>query len=83
MVHSLVRPVLIAALMIAPSAWSEKLTAPVDARARVDKIFERYNRTDGPGCVAGASIDGTFVLANAYGMADLEHGIALAPESIL
>jgi len=32
------------------------LTAPTDARAKVDKIFERYNHTDSPGCVAGATI---------------------------
>ena len=65
------------------SVFGASLTAPADARAKVDKIFERYNRTDSPGCVAGAGIDGAIVLSNAYGMADLEHGIALAPESIL
>ncbi len=62
-------------LILAPAALSETLTAPPDARIKVDKIFERYNRTDSPGCVAGASIDGATVLT--------EHGIALAPESIL
>jgi len=65
------------------SAFGANLTAPPDARVKVDKIFERYNRTDSPGCVAGATIDGGTVLSSAYGMADLEHGIALAPESIL
>jgi CubicO group peptidase (beta-lactamase class C family) len=70
-------------LILAPAALSETLTAPPDARIKVDKIFERYNRTDSPGCVAGASIDGATVLTGAYGMADLEHGMALAPDSIL
>jgi len=65
------------------SAFGSNLTAPPDARVRVDKIFERYNRTDSPGCVAGATIDGAPVFSGAYGMADLEHGIALAPESVL
>jgi CubicO group peptidase (beta-lactamase class C family) len=70
-------------LTLVSSAFAANLAAPPDARARVDKIFERYNRTDSPGCVASATIDGATVLTGAYGMADLEHGIALAPESIL
>ena len=63
--------------------WREVCAALRTRAAKVDKIFERYNRTDSPGCVAGATIDGATVLTGAYGMADLEHGIALAPESIL
>ncbi len=70
-------------LVFVSSVPGANLTPPVDARAKVDKIFERYNRTDSPGCVAGATIDGATVFSSAYGMADLEHGIALAPESIL
>ena len=72
--------VLVAVVACAPGA---NLAPPPDARAKIDKIFERYNRTDSPGCVTGATIDGGTVLSRAYGMADLEHGIALAPESIL
>lgn len=45
--------ILILAFVVARAAFSEKLTAPTDARAKVDKIFERYNHTDSPGCVAG------------------------------
>lgn len=70
-------------LAFVSSALGANLKAPADARAKVDKIFERFNRTDSPGCVAGATIDGGTALSGAYGMADLEHGIALAPESIL
>ena len=70
-------------LTVLSGGFAANLAAPPDARAKVDKIFERYNRTDSPGCVAGATIDGATVLTGAYGMADLEHGIALAPESIL
>jgi CubicO group peptidase (beta-lactamase class C family) len=70
-------------LTLVSGAFAANLAAPPDARAKVDKIFERYNRTDSPGCVAGATIDNANVLTAAYGMADLEHGIALAPESIL
>ncbi|HEX4594466.1 MAG TPA: serine hydrolase domain-containing protein [Bryobacteraceae bacterium] len=71
------------ALILVPSAMPANLAAPPDARAQVDKIFERFNHTDSPGCEVGATIDNATVLAGAYGMADLEHGIALAPESVL
>jgi CubicO group peptidase (beta-lactamase class C family) len=72
----------LAFLVAVASLSAANIAAPVDARAKVDKIFERYNRTDSPGCAVGASIDGAAVLTGAYGMADLEHGIALAPESV-
>ena len=75
--------VLLLALSFAPAALPQKLTPPSGARAGVDKIFERFNHSDSPGCVAGATIDGSTVLAAAYGMADLEHGIALSPDSVL
>ncbi|MEO8371779.1 MAG: serine hydrolase domain-containing protein [Candidatus Solibacter sp.] len=61
---------------------AQKLTAPADARQRVDKIFARYQRTDGPGCAVGATLDGASVLSAAYGMADLEHDVALRADSI-
>jgi CubicO group peptidase (beta-lactamase class C family) len=70
-------------LALASAAVSANLPAPPDARAKVDKIFERFNHTDSPGCEVGATVDNATVLAGAYGMADLEHGIALSPESIL
>jgi CubicO group peptidase (beta-lactamase class C family) len=54
-----------------------------DARTEVDKIFARFGCAagggcaTGPGCSAGVSLGGAQVLAAAYGMADLEHNVAL------
>ncbi len=69
-------------LAIAPFAPAQKLVPPSDAKAKVDEVFSRLNRTDTPGCAVAASIDGITVLNAAYGMADLEHGLALTPETI-
>jgi CubicO group peptidase (beta-lactamase class C family) len=55
---------------------------PPDARTQVDKIFARFAGTTGPGCSAGVSLGGTPVLAAAYGMADLEHNVALTPDTV-
>src|SRR5258705_736819 len=68
-------------IAIAP-AWGQ--TAPVspDVRTRVDAVFERFHRTDSPGCTVGVSSNNQPVLSVAYGMADLEHDVPLTPESI-
>lgn len=50
--------------------------------ARVDRIFERWNRSDTPGCVVGVAVDGNPVLVKAYGMANLEVGVPLRPDTI-
>ena len=63
-------------------APAQKLMPPRDANPKVGAIFARYNRTDTPGCAVGASIDGATVLSAAYGMADLEHRVALTPKSL-
>ena len=52
-------------------------------RGKVDEVFARYNNTNTPGCTVGVSRGDKPVLESAYGMADLEHGIALTPDSIL
>ena len=55
-----------------------------DARAlRADSVFQRFDRTDSPGCALGVYQDGKVLYARGYGMASLEHGIALTPRSVL
>lgn len=40
-------------------------------------LFDPFNRSDAPGVVVGAAIDGKVVLRRAFGMANVELGIAL------
>jgi CubicO group peptidase (beta-lactamase class C family) len=74
--------VLAFALLLLPAVPAQKLTPPPDARDRVDRVFSRFNRTNGPGCAVAASLDGATALSAAYGMADLEHDVPLRPDSI-
>ena len=83
------KPVRLAALVAfaligATEATSQPAAAPA-ARviADIDKVFARWDSTTLPGCTVGVSRDGRVLLARAYGMADLEHGIANQPESII
>ena len=55
-----------------------------DARAlRADSVFQRFDRTDSPGCALGVYQDGKILYARGYGMASLEHGVAMSPRSVL
>ena len=64
-------PVLIAA-GLAMTASIATAAVPTDAVARVDRIFEKYETTESPGCSVAVAEGGKTVLARAYGMSDLE-----------
>jgi CubicO group peptidase (beta-lactamase class C family) len=49
--------------------------------AAVDGVFAQWGDAT-PGCAVGVGVGGTPVLARAYGMADLEHGVPLTPDSV-
>ena len=55
-----------------------------DAMARrADSVFQVFDRTDSPGCALGVYENGRIRYARGYGMANLQHGIALSPRSVL
>lgn len=68
---------LLAVLLVTPLAAQQ----PPEA-ARVDSIFARFAGAATPGCAVGVSRGGTPILERAYGMADLEHGVAATPGTI-
>lgn len=55
--------------------------AATDREAAVDKVFARWTANT-PGCAVGVSTAGQPTLAKGYGMADLEHDVPNAPETI-
>jgi CubicO group peptidase (beta-lactamase class C family) len=59
------------------------LAAQASLEARVDEVFRQYASTETPGCAIGVAQRGRVLLEKAYGMADLERGVALSPASIL
>ena len=48
----------------------------------IDGVFEQWNRTDSPGCAVAVIKDGELIHAKGYGMADLEHSMAIQPNSV-
>ena len=65
------------------------LLAKVAALARdipaqkVDQIFSLYEKPESPGCSIGVIRDGAFVYRKAYGLANLELGVPLSPQSVI
>jgi CubicO group peptidase (beta-lactamase class C family) len=53
----------------------------VSPESRVDAILSRWTAAS-PGCAVGVSQNGTAVLEKGYGMADLEHGVPIGPDTI-
>ena len=77
--------VLALVLAVTPAlAHAQYIIGKRDARAlRADSVFRRFDRSDGPGCALGVYQDGRILYARGYGMASLEHGIAMTPRSVL
>ena len=74
----------IALLAASGTASAQDIIGVRDARAlRADSVFQRFDRTDSPGCSLGVYQDGKILYARGYGMASLEHGVALSPRSVL
>ena len=72
------------ALTVPADAPAQHIVGTRDDRAvRADSVFQRFDRTDSPGCALGVYQDGKVLYARGYGMASLEHGVALSPRSVL
>lgn len=57
-------------------------TLSPDLAAQVDKVFEKWNRTDSPGCALGVYKDGQVVYKHGYGMANLNDDVTITPETV-
>ena len=57
--------------------------AVADSRsARVDAVFAKYDKPDSPGCALGVIRDGKLIYKRGYGMASLEHGAPISPDTV-
>ena len=62
-------------------AASQAPATTTDHTAQVNAVFARFTSTT-PGCAVGVGVDGRPALQRAYGMADLEHDVPNAAETI-
>ena len=73
---------LILAFFLWASAQEPSQNPPKDLQESVDKLFARWDKPDSPGCVLAIIKDGHILYKRAYGMADLERGVALTTNSV-
>ena len=55
---------------------------PDSLRSKVDAVFTGWDRSNSPGCALGISEQGRVVYERGYGISDLQHALAIAPQSI-
>ena len=72
---------LLPALFVLAAASASPQVAP-DPKARVDAVFQEYDRSDSPGCALGVYRDGKIIYERGYGMSNLELGVANSPQSV-
>lgn len=66
----------------AASAQQSDWAPTSDQTARFDAIFASLDNTLSPGCAVGVLHQGRLAFARGYGMANLEHNLAITPRSI-
>ncbi|MCB0667684.1 MAG: beta-lactamase family protein [Saprospiraceae bacterium] len=51
-------------------------------RLQIDSVFSACDHTDSPGCALAIIRDNKLIYKKGYGMADLERGLAITPQSV-
>lgn len=69
---------ILTSLMVAAPALAQQQ----NAQASLDAVVAPLVKPDAPGCAAAASRKGKRIATQGFGMADLEHGIAITPDSV-
>jgi len=84
---STVLVVIVAAVLSAsaplPAHASGQAYAKTEVTAQVDELFAQWDTEDSPGAAVGIFKDGRIVYARGYGVANLDYGIPLVPQSVL
>jgi CubicO group peptidase (beta-lactamase class C family) len=64
------------------SCHGRQQALPPDVAKQVDKIFEKWDRPDSPGCALGIYKDGQIVYKRGYGMANLNDDVLITPATV-
>jgi CubicO group peptidase (beta-lactamase class C family) len=55
---------------------------PSNVVAQVDKVFEKWDKSDSPGCALGVYRDGQIIYKHGYGMANLNDDAPITPGTV-
>ncbi|MGB7284965.1 MAG: serine hydrolase domain-containing protein [Candidatus Acidiferrum sp.] len=69
-----------AILVVSCSTKTQSL--PPDVTGQVDKVFQKWDKPDSPGCALGVYKDGQIVYKHGYGMANLNDDVPITPATV-
>ncbi len=75
------RMLLLVVALSALAAAPDPAASP-DPKAKIDALFQEFDRSDSPGCALGVFRDGKIIYARGYGMANLELGVANSAQTV-
>lgn len=75
------RDAVLAGVFLFSSLTQAQSLAP-DLAKRVDKVFEKWDKPDSPGCALGVYKDGRIIYKRGYGMANLNDDIPITPATV-
>jgi CubicO group peptidase (beta-lactamase class C family) len=64
------------------SSLAQAQTLSREVTDRIDGVFQKWDRTDSPGCALGVYKDGQIVYKHGYGMANLNDDVTITPETV-
>ena len=64
------------------AAQTQPQPLPSNVNAQVDKVFEKWDKSDSPGCALGVYRDGEIVYKHGYGMANLNDDVPITPATV-
>jgi CubicO group peptidase (beta-lactamase class C family) len=78
------RALLLLAAFAGIAAAQDDIATKIDKilGSKIDKIFERYNKSDSPGAAVAVIRDGKLIYQHGYGIANLEYDIPITPETV-
>ena len=74
--------VLFVACAFAAAASAQAPPQEESPAQKIEKLFERWDRSSSPGCAVGVARNGLVVFSQGYGMASLEYGVRIRPDTI-
>ena len=73
--------VILPGLLLTSSLANAQSLTP-DVTRQVDKVFEKWDKPDSPGCALGVYKDGKIIYKRGYGMADLNDDVPITPATV-
>ena len=64
------------------AAQTQPQPLPSNVKALVDKVFEKWDKSDSPGCALGVYRDGQIIYKHGYGMANLNDDVPITPATV-